>query len=281
MNVVGVGIRVFAWSAGVLVIIGTIVLIVAALSLDMPAIERDAVSAAPRPARVCPPVIAIPPRPADMPKDDVFGVRPGLSRAEAEEMLYCRSEQFDLQTDRIEASAPGYAAHTLMSGKLGSETIHVALLGPPGQERVAAVWREAFFDAGAGRPMAEIETALADDFGAPHEAKSLGPNGRELIWVFAPDGKPLRTKAVKGSKTYIQDTVGYLAAGLTTTACANRADLDPREPIGWDTRCGLTLRAQIDPGFGGDGKASRWRLAILDQQVAARQAGPAPMAPQR
>jgi hypothetical protein len=266
LSVLGQAVRFLAWGVGFLVIFATGALIVAAMKVDVPA--PAAQQAAEIPPRKCPPDISIPPRAADLPVDDIIGVRAGMTAEDATETLLCASEAYAIERVGTPSGPP------MLSAKMSPETITLALYGPVGRERITTMWRDSFFDVGEGPSVAEVEARFAALYGAPHEKKSLPNEVKELIWAYGPDGKPLRTKAQRASKTYLQDAVGYLAAGFTSAACYSTAKLDPTEAPSWDERCGVTIRAQIDPEFTDKARVSRWRLVVYDQQVAARQAAP-------
>lgn len=275
LGLVGACVRVFAWTFGLVVIIATALIVFKALTLTTPDAHGGAEQVG-KPIRKCPPDVSIPPRAKGMPVDDVLGVRPGFTIAEASETLLCRSEDYEMERRSVgDAGALG-GVHPLLTAKLGQETVEISAFGP--DTRVASMWREDFFDAGKGPKIAEIEHAMEVAYGEAHEAKSVGHGARELNWTYAPDGSPLRVKPINGSSSYLQDTMAYFAGGYTTAACLGKANADPRAAPAFDKKCGLTIRVQIDPDFDDATLASHWRLTLVDQQVLSRQIMP-PAAP--
>jgi uncharacterized protein (DUF1684 family) len=106
-------------------------------------------------------------------------------------------------------------------------------------------------------------------YGAPHEVRDAPDGGRILSWTYAPDGRPIRTKAKDGD---IAGAVAYMAAGWNAAACIKNAKTDPLAPPAWDGRCGLTIRAEIDPSLADKSHTTRWRVVVLDQATLRRTA---------
>lgn len=175
----------------------------------------------------CPAKIQTPARAADMPVDDVVGVRPGLTYDEAANLILCSDElmvvtlnnsrHFGIQTY-------GQSVRQGMSGRIAKERVqktgeqimremqanamarannavvrdmqpgeakwHVGTMGLPGQERVIQVAREEWFAADRKPPLASVEQALRDKYGTPTDAQDSG-NGRRLAWAYDPFGRPI------------------------------------------------------------------------------------------
>ncbi|MDZ4776377.1 MAG: hypothetical protein SGJ23_06285 [Alphaproteobacteria bacterium] len=266
--------RALGWAIGLTVMLGTLALVVVAVTGDTKDAAKQA--AAEKPRRVCPPVVSIPPRSIGYPADDVMGVRSGMTWRDAEETLKCVSEDYVIQrvTHTSTVTGKGKQSRIVMRATRGPETISVAFFGVAGQERAAAMWQEKYYDVGAGPARQQIEGELVAHYGTPHEDRDPTTNERSLRWNFAPDGRPLRKRPKDGSAGYFLDMASYMAAGFTVAACAKNAQLDPAKAPSWDGRCGLTIFAEIDATMASPTRASRFRVVVLDQQALARYAAP-------
>jgi hypothetical protein len=260
------GARLLGWWIGIMTILGTAALIAAALMGP----ARQQVAAPEKPPRVCPPQVSVPTRPIGFPVDDVLGVRPGMSARDVEEIVKCMSEDYEIGTEGVPVPSAGKKrTRPVLRVNRGEDTVSFALFGAEGQEQVAAMWREAVFDVGAGPPGAEVEAMLSRLYGAPHEARDSPDGARILMWTYAPDGRPIRVRAKDGD---IAGAVAYMTAGFTAAGCIKNVKIDPAAPPAWDGRCGLTIRAEIDPSLSDRSRTARWRLAVLDQATLQRQA---------
>jgi hypothetical protein len=266
--------RALGWAIGLLVMLGTLALVIVAVTRDPQGASKQA--AVEKPRRVCPPVVSIPPRSIGYPADDVMGVRSGMTWRDAEETLKCVSEDYVIQrvTHTSTVTGKGKQSRIVMRATRGPETISVAFFGAEGQERAAAMWQEKYYDVGAGPARQQIEGELVAHYGAAHEDRDPTTNERTLRWNYAPDGRPLRVKPKDGSAGYFLDMASYMAAGFTVAACAKNAQLDPAKAPSWDGRCGLTIFAEIDAAMASPTRASRFRVVVLDQQALARYATP-------
>jgi hypothetical protein len=250
---------------GGLTIIGTTLLIIAALM--GPPGQPGQIAEAPR--RVCPPVVSVPPRAMGFPVDDVLGVRAGMNERDVTETIKCASEAYEIETIAVKTGLRAPKTRPLLRVARGEDTLSFALFGPVGQERVAAMWREAYYDVGVGPPMASIEGALIAQYGAAHEERESPEGGRILMWTYAPDGRPIRLRPKSGD---IAANISYMAAGWTAAACIKNIKSDPMAAPAWDGRCGLTIRAEITPNLADKTHTARWRVAVLDQATLARNA---------
>ena len=260
--------RALGWAIGLAVIAGVGALVYVAMTKP-----ADQIASVIKPPRKCPPDVSVPARALGQPVDDVLGVRPGMNAHDVEETVKCVSEDYVIEPIDYRSAVTGSGRKTrrALRVKRGPEMMTFALFGPPGQERVAGGWREANFDAGAGPPLSQIEGMFTGQYGAPHEARDAPDGERILSWTWAPDGSPLRVKPRDGD---IGAMVGYMAAGWTVAACVGNAKTDPAMAPEWDARCGLTIRAEIDPQLSDRTHIARWRLVMLDQATLARQAAP-------
>lgn len=266
--------RALGWGIGLMVVLGTLVLVVVAVTGDPKGDAKQA--AAEKARRVCPPVVSIPPRAVGYPGDDIMGVRSGMTWRDAEETLKCVSEDYDIKrvTHTTTVTGKGKQSRIVMRATRDAETISVAFFGPEGQERAAAMWQEKYYDAGAGPARQQIEGELVAHYGTPHEDRDPSANERVLRWNYGPDGHPLRVKPKDGSAGYLIDMASYMAAGFTVAACAKNAQLDPTKQPAWDGRCGLTILAEIDAAMSTPQRTARFRVVVLDQQALARYAAP-------
>lgn len=254
------GVRALGWVLGLAVIGGVGALVY--VGMTKPAAEVQAVV---KPARKCPPDVSVPARGLGQPVDDVLGVRPGMNAHDVEETVKCVSEDYAVEPIVYR----GRTTWSALRVKRGPDKLTFSMFGPKGQERVVGGWREANFDAGAGPAPAQIEGSFTAQYGLPHEARDTPDGERVLSWTYGPDGAPLRVKPRDGD---IGGMVGYMAAGWTVAACIRNAKTDPAMAPEWDARCGLTIRAEIDPQLSDRSHVARWRLVVLDQGTLARQA---------
>lgn len=275
--------RMLGWGVGIAVILGTLAIVVMAVTDPKTKAEQQALLKA---QRVCPPAVSVPTRPIGFPADDILNVRPGMNWRDAEETLKCVSEDYEIKqkTFTNNVTGKGKQSRPVMQAVRGQETISVAFFGPAGQERAAAMWQDKFYDVGEGPARQSIEGELIAHYGTPHEARDQTTNQRTLTWAFAPDGRPLRIRPKEGSLSGMADWPAYWAAGFTVAACVKNAKLDPAETPTWDGRCGLTIKAEIDSAMGDPRRTARWRVVVLEQQSLSRYATPlralaAPAAP--
>lgn len=270
---VGAIARMLGWGVGVAVILGTLAVVVIAVTDPKTKAEQQALLKA---QRVCPPVVSVPTRPIGFPADDILNVRPGMNWRDAEETLKCVSEDYEIKqrTFTSNVTGKGKQSRPVMQATRGQETISVAFFGPAGQERAAAMWQDKFYDVGEGPPRQSIEGELITHYGTPHETRDLTTSQRTLTWTFAPDGRPLRVKPKEGDIGAVMDWGSYWAAGFTVAACIKNAKLDPAETPTWDGRCGLTIKAEIDSAMGDQRRTARWRVVVLEQQALSRYATP-------
>lgn len=269
----GAAARALGWGLGIAVMLGTLAIVVIAVTDPAKIASQQAAMKA---QRRCPPLVSVPTRPIGYPADDVLNVRPGMTWRDAEETLKCISEDYDIKKRTFSNGVTGKGKQTrpMMQAKRGEEIVSVAFFGPPDQERAAAMWQEKYYDVGEGPPRQSIEGELIAHYGTPHETRDPTSNQRVLMWTFDPDARPLRVKPREGTMSYLLDMAGYMAAGFTVAACVKNAKLDPAEMPTWDGRCGLTIRAEIDSAMGDTRRTSRWRIVVLDQQALARYAAP-------
>lgn len=262
-------VRALGWTIGLAVMVGTLLLVVVAVTQPAP----QEIAQAAKPVRKCPPDVSVPSRAIGFPVDDVVGVRPGMNARDIEETVKCVSEDYAIETQALTRGLAGSGAKSrpLVVATRGQETLSFALFGPAGAEQVASSWRTVYFDAGQGPPMSNIEGLLTGHYGAPHEARTTPEGVRIFTWTYAPDGRALRVRPAEGD---IMGMAGYMANGWTVAACVKHAHLDPTATLAWDGRCGLTIRAEIDPSLSDRTRIARWRLVLLDQPTLARVAAP-------
>jgi hypothetical protein len=225
------------------------------------------------PMRVCPPVVSVPVRAINQPADDILGIRPGFTAMETEETVKCAAEDYEVTIEPATRSIMGIGAvtHPLMKIKRGEDEVyHVALFGPEGQERAGVIWRDQRFDVASGPLVQTLEGELVTKYGPPHRAGPVATGARQLTWSFGPDGKPIRKEATPGTSTYLQDKMTEFASGFTFGACTKNAHVDPAMLPAWDGRCGVTVRAEIEPSLSDKTRAVRLRMELSNQQIFAR-----------
>ncbi|KAF0185278.1 MAG: hypothetical protein IV086_08360 [Hyphomonadaceae bacterium] len=266
--------RALGWSLGIAVLLGTLAIVVIAVTDPRKTTAEQA--ALLKAQRRCPPIVSVPTRPIGYPADDVLGVRAAMTWTDAEETLKCVSEDYEIKRTTLANGVTGKGRQTrpIMKAVRGQETITVAFFGSPGQERAAGVWQEKFYDVGEGPARQSVEGELVAHYGTPHETRDPAVSQRVLTWSYDPDGKPLRVKPREGTASYLLDMAGYMATGFKVAACVKNAKVDPAETPTWDGRCGLTIRAELDNAMGDQRRLARWRIVVLDQQALARYATP-------
>lgn len=267
--------RLGAWLAGLaglLVIAGVLLLVFEGVS-HWPANEQAKPTAiAEAEFRNCPAVVRAPPRPSGQPVDELASIRPGLSRQDAENLFRCMAADFHFAQDLQSYEATGKArqVYDVFSASRDGVTWRLGMFGPKGQETVRIVRRDATFSPGRAPDIAEMEASLLRHFGPAHEAHPMQTGGRQLTWVYGPDGKPLRVAPVEGSATYLIDMATFMAAGFQQSACAKHAKLEPEAAPSFDVRCGLTIRVALESSPQDKARAWRVRQVIVDQQGLAR-----------
>lgn len=263
-------VRFIAWVIGLCVIAAAGFLVWVGLTGPDPVAPTET---AVIPMRVCPPLVSVPPRAVNQPADDILGLRPGYTAKEAEETVKCASEDYEVTIAATSRTIMGIGAvtHPVMKIKRGEDELYqVALFGPEGQERAGVIWRDQRYDVATGPLVQALEGELVAKYGAPHRANAVASGARQLTWSFAPDGKPTRKEATPGARTYLQDKMSEFATGFTFGACIKNAHVDPAILPAWDGRCGVTVRAEIEPGLSDKTRAVRLRMEVSNQQIFAR-----------
>jgi hypothetical protein len=179
------------------------------------------VAAAARGEVSCPVVNRSPSRQAEAPTDDIQGVRPGMTYAEAQNAVLCSDEMlvtkeekrgFQLQTFgqtvRQGFSADYAKARVQKSGqeimkemqdnamarsmnKASSENMagqnrwFVGTMGLPGEEQVIHVAREEWFAEQRNPTLDSVEQALLEKYGTPSDKKDQGSD-RFYTWAYDP-----------------------------------------------------------------------------------------------
>lgn len=228
--------------------------------------------------RRCPAVVSAPPRAPDQPVDDLGGLRPGISRDDARNILACMAGDFVVRVQAQPFELPGKArrVHDMLEATKDGITWRLSLFTPTAaaQPIVAAVRREATFSPGRAPLIADVEAEVLRHFGPAHESHVPQSGGRQLTWTYLKSGRAVRTPPVEGSASYLIDLAAYYAAGFQQSDCAKHAQLPPDAPPTFDIRCGATIRIGIDAAPNDPLRAWRVRQVIIDQQrLAAALAG--------
>jgi hypothetical protein len=227
--------------------------------------------------RRCPAVVTTPPRAADQPVDDLGGLRPGLTREDARNILACMAGDFSIRIEPRAFELPAKARQLhdeLYAGKDGLTWLLGLFVAQGGTETVGTVRREATFSPARAPLIADVEADILRHFGPSHESHSLPGGGRQMTWTYLKSGKRVRTPPVEGSPSYLIDLAAYIGAGFQQADCAKNAQLAFDAPPTFDIRCGVTIRAAIDASPSDRLRAWRVRQVIVDQQrLAAALAG--------
>lgn len=248
---------------------------------EAPDLTLPAILAAPTPASApkvepprpnCPPPLTTPGRNPSMPVDDVFGVRPGVTVQEAQALILCRSERFEFQFEPLwhtPLSRNTQSQRQIMQARRPGESIVVGLVGPLGQERVGAVWRDESFSLSAAPSVQTLAGELASAFGPPHEAKT-GEFSTVLTWSYTPDGRPMAEPKPQPTGLFAR-MQGMFRKDQTSEGCVKNARLTWLDAPTWSDVCGVTIQASIEVQLDDRARASRLRVAVIDQALLARE----------
>lgn len=232
----------------------------------------------------CPPKITTASRTADVPVDDIVGVRPGLTYEEAAALILCSrdllivapetSRGFRLEsTDRgvrqgfnarfaearVEKTSKQILAEMndaaiargtnrrIEDVKPGQEKWFVGTMGLPGQERVINVAREEWFAEGKNPTTASVEQALVAKYGPP-SLRQENDGLVRLTWAFDPIGR----RITETSPLH--------------TRCRMSADPDAGFEISAD--CGLVIAAAVVPLEDNPAVSRYFQVALADQNGA-------------
>lgn len=270
--------KVGAWLAGLagLVVIAAIGLVVFEGVSHWPA-SKDARPTVVTEAefRRCPAVVRAAPRPAGAPVDDLAGIRPGLSRQDAENLFQCMAGdyRFAQGLQAYEATGKARQVYDLFTAERDGVIWRLGLFGQKPNQTVALIRRDATFSPGRGPVISTMEAELLRHFGPAHEAHDLPTGGRQLTWTYRADGKPVRVAPVEGAPGYLLDMARFMADGFVQSACAKHARFEADAAPGFDVRCGLTIRVAMDSMQQDRERAWRVRQVIIDQAGLAKVAG--------
>lgn len=252
-----------AWGAG-LVSIG----VGAALLTSGIEFGLGAPKAQPALAQTCPPVVSIAPRGPGQPPDDVLGVRLGFTISDVAATLTCIDEDYKIRFEAVwhtmERSA-ARDARQLMYAERKRELLAAGLVGAPGQERVAAIWRTVQYAPDEAPLRAAPEAELARHFGTPHRIEETKLR-RVLVWAYDPNGLPLKLPPKDtGAAGVLQNVGDWIAGTVTVPQCAERLRASPLDKPDFGADCGLTIRAEIEAALDAPDKVSSVKLMLADQ----------------
>lgn len=229
----------------------------------------------------CPAPIKTPARPANAPVDDVVGVRPGLTYAEAANLVLCshdlmvvhdeNSRGINIQTygqtirqgftarfaePRVEKTSKqimqemqddmiarsGNAVRQDM--KPGQSKWYVGTMGLPGEERVISAAREEWFAEGKNPTVDSVVQALIQKYGQPTR-NQLGGNQKYLYWAYDPSGRPI----TETSPLY--------------NSCSGNAS--PDGGANYSADCGIVVMAIVFPMPDNPSLARYMQVGVVDQ----------------
>lgn len=176
----------------------------------------------------------LPAAPPGTPVDDIVGVRPGLTYAQAANAVMCSNpllvvtpetnRGFDIQTygqiirqgfsallaePRVALTAK-QAMHEMQQEFLdrqnnaarhlqpGQSRWFVSTVGMPGKERVVSAAREEWFAKDKNPTVASVIQALTSKYGTPAANQDMGSGDRELSWTYDPQGRPITDSSCSG-----------------------------------------------------------------------------------
>jgi hypothetical protein len=230
----------------------------------------------------CEPKLSGPGRPAGAPVDDIVGIRPGQSMKDASAILGCRGNMAELlvrtsdhgqtklkiREDLIATSGePCEQSYRQMRSDFGSRTdysecqallvegsqshrnrfdrFQVTLVGLPGQERVASVWRMQEFPEGKRPVRADLIQTLTAKYGEPSQVDDRG-HQIKLSWVFDLRGRRMST-----------NNPAYLSCfGLNPDADSSQR---------WTAACGHTIAATVTSDAANSELARQLAMVSMNQ----------------
>ena len=216
--------------------------------------------------RVCPPQVSAPARAPGQPVDDVIGVRPGFSVADAKVWLLCRDEHFAFDFEQIwHTPVPANLhARQRMLATRPKERIALGLVGLPEHEIVYAVFQDIQYSLNDVTPTPAATVAkLTQIYGPPHDRKDHGAR-IDLWWMYAPDGKPLNPPAETGGNP-ISAFTGWVTGSWAMGQCEAKVKIDPLQQASWSDQCGVSIHAQIDIRKEDRTRIERYRIVSIDQ----------------
>jgi hypothetical protein len=207
-----------------------------------PAARGAAATAAPAPA---PAAKAAPVAAAAGPSIDVLGLRLGMSIAQVRDVLRRMNppaieQEQQLQSVHGLTGPPRQPSLLVTVQAIGS--FHLAFAPPPGPDRLLYVRRSQDFGdhlhKGAARIGTEnLEHALRQKYGEPHESRSGGPGITLLNWAWSPRGDKLAPAEVKGC---VNSTHEASPAALWNPYSPQSGRRPP-----FDARCGVIIAVTI------------------------------------
>ena len=254
-----------------------------------PAVEASAEAVA-RNAREglrcpAPPADALP---AGVPVDDVVGVRPGMTWAEAWQRVLCSHPMLVAAPDpdnrfRLPPSDPpvrqGFEARAAEARvhKTGRQIVeemqadmmargnnkarrpvapgqarwYVGTMGMPGDERVTHVLREEWYAADALPPMDSVLQALVAKYGEPTRRTGGGASR---------SGRPVNVEL-----TWVHDPAGRRVGAREPLASQCGLHPSPDAGVNLSEACGVVVSAQVQPLPDNPGLAQALRVGSVDQ----------------
>lgn len=220
---------------------------------------------------------------------DIVGVSPGMSFDEALAILECRSdvravdtapiwtsrETFGVDTRGVLRGTDGvpcqdFEAPACEKGVYGLGPMRnlrteyfVGLTGMPGDEVVRAVWRRSRFSEADGQSIQALATALGEKYGVP-QIQAVGNHLRlnhlragttNLVWQFDVQGQPMPVPAGQ-----------FNNAAMFFEQCINGPKPMFSAAQGWNSACGLTIRAEIVPLPGNSLLAGELNMVVMHQR---------------
>lgn len=219
-------------------------------------------------SQTCPPIVSMAPRGPGQPVDDILGVRLGYTVSDLTATLDCIDDGYKYRFEPVWHTMTRKAERDqrqLLYAERKRELLAAGLVGGPGQERTAALWRTVQYAPDEAPPRAAPEAELTRHFGAPHMVEESKLR-RVLIWSYDPNGLPLKapTKAEGAGAIFAQ--VNDLIAGVVTVPqCTEHLKASPLDRPDFSAKCGLTIRAEIEGSLEAPDKASSVKLAMADQ----------------
>lgn len=249
------------WVLGLVAVVAASFAIYNAFFGGPPALQKIAET-----ARVCPPLLSVPPRSAGAPADDVVGLRPGFSLKDAQETLLCRDEHYHFEFEPIWHTAvpSSVESRQRMHADKPPERLTLGLVGQPQQEIAYAIFQDIQYRESevTATPQATID-ALKAHYGAPHARTNTGTR-IDLWWLYLPDGKPVIPVNTAQTDLVTQFT-NWASGSWNFGGCQKHVGLDPLAQANWSPQCGLSIHAEIDVRKEDASRMQRYRIVVMDQ----------------
>lgn len=237
----------------------------------------------------CPPTLTTSRREGG-PVDDIVQLRPGMPYEEVVAVLECRDDirviqtaplfsvqdNFGIPTRQLVRASNGIPCSAREArgdrcSTLGrfeplrdvSREYIIAFTGLPGEEIARAIWRRSVFDAHDAPAVSVLTQGMAEKYG-PAQLQAVGSHSRinsmprgatTVVWIYNRDGTAAPPPASQ-----------FSSAGLNWETCVNGPNPTFSGRHGWNSGCGLTIRAEIVPRADNAVLAHELNMVVMQQR---------------